>query len=306
MAPLSTQNVLKQIWRAFKQLNPGEVEEEARKTIKVAVIAPEELLSGTAEYLLAENLPAYEWARDVLYLLTPPVNDSVLRLIGKCDIVLSSHGYTDTLRGVAHERIFEFSNKNDLPEIIRQILKRSELNYTHLPLAREFPGTRDEISSNIISTVSMENTVFVISTSLGNIIPNPLQALASVAEAMGDLVVLTANQIRMLFQLAAANGKKVSYKDQAPLALSVIGAAFGWRSIAREAVSVLPLGIGIVPKAAIAFAGTWAMGESILYFFRTGKKLNRQQMKKAFDTAIGRGKKAAENIFARLKSVGSP
>jgi uncharacterized protein (DUF697 family) len=118
---------------------------------------------------------------------------------------------------------------------------------------------------------------------------------------LGDLVVLTANQLRMLFRLAAAYRRDLGIKKQAPEVLSIVGAALGWRSIARELVAHLPAGLGVVPKAAIAFAGTWAIGDGINYYYTTGHRLTKQELKTRFDSAYEKGKSSAEIIVTRLK-----
>ena len=146
------------------------------------------------------------------------------------------------------------------------------------------------MSQETIQTVSIENAIFVASTSLGNFIPNPLQALTGLAESLGDIVVLTANQIRMLFRLAAIHGQDPGYKRQSAEITSIIGAAFGWRSIARELISHVPFGGGVIPKAAIAFAGTWAVGDGIVYYYTTGRRITRDQIRDRFQTALVKGK----------------
>jgi uncharacterized protein (DUF697 family) len=133
------------------------------------------------------------------------------------------------------------------------------------------------------------------------VIPNPLQPLTSLAESVGDLVVLTANQIRMLFRLAAIYDQNLGIKQQGAEVISVLGAAFGWRSIARELVSKIPLGGGVIPKAAIAFAGTWAVGDGIAYYYATGRRLTKEELRQHFDAAYEKGKAAAEAVASTVK-----
>jgi uncharacterized protein (DUF697 family) len=85
--------------------------------------------------------------------------------------------------------------------------------------------------------------------------------------------------------------------------MTVLGAAFGWRSIARELVGMIPLGGGIVPKAAIAFAGTWAVGDAVTYYYKTGRKLSREEMKQRFESALGKGKATTEELLGKVKQT---
>jgi len=293
--------VLTQIWKAFKDLNPKNVTDEARRFVRVAVVGPAELLHDTTAFLLGEEISAYDRVGDILLLFETPLTPAAIELVQKCDLVLISDNYKDTLPGIPTKRIFRYSSTIELPEVIKHILAIEDLDYIHLPLARALPAFRPLVTADTIQTVSIENSVFVASTSLGNIIPNPLQPLTSIAEALGDLIVLTANQLRMLFRLAAANGRDLGFKEQTPEVLSVVGAAFGWRSIARELVAQLPAGLGVVPKAAIAFAGTWAIGDGINYYYTTGHRLTKEELKTRFDLAYEKGKSSAEAMVSRLK-----
>lgn len=289
------------IWKAIRQLNPKNIEEEASRRIRVGVIGTQPLLEEAARYLLGNDPGAFDKAADTLLLLPMPLESSAQPLLRRCDIVFRSVDYTENIPGLAAQRLFSFASSSDLRQAVRQLIHVPILEYTHLPLARAFPGIRGEIATAIVQTVSVENAIFVVSTSLGNVIPNPLQPLMSVAEALGDIGVLTTNQVRMLFRLAAAFGHKPGYKEQTPEVVSVVGAAFGWRSIARELVGMLPVGAGLVPKAAIAFAATWAVGDGLIYYFATGKRLTRDEMKQRFDQAMEKGRAAAEGVMEKVK-----
>ena len=290
-----------QVWKAFKELSPRNVGVEAGRAVLLGVIAREELCRQTAAFLVGDEPDAYDRAADALLLLPTPLEAGAFELLPRCDLLLVSSDNRESLPGVATERIFTFSGADDLPDVVRQVLRRAEIDYVHLPLARRFPALRPEAAAATIQTISIENAAFVTSTSLGNVIPNPLQPLASVAESVGDLVVLTANQLRMLFRLAAIYDQKLGFREQAPEALSILGAAFGWRSIARELVSKIPLGGGVVPKAAIAFAGTWAIGDGIAYYYATGRRLTKEELRERFDAAYDKGKTAAEAVVSKLK-----
>jgi uncharacterized protein (DUF697 family) len=83
-----------------------------------------------------------------------------------------------------------------------------------------------------------------------------------------DMPVLTLNQIRMVFHLAAAYGEEMD-RDRAVEVIGVIGAAFGFRAIAREALGVVP-GVGWAIKGGIAYVGTRALGKAAAAYFEAG------------------------------------
>ena len=301
--PTSMGRMLSMVWKAFKELNPKNVETEAARRIRIGVVGPRELLQETIDYLLRDDIAAYQQAEDILLLISTPLQHEAMSLLGECDIVLRYGTTKDDLVAIDPKRIFLFSSTTDIPNVVRSILQSPDLGYIHLPLARALPAVRDDVASEIIRTISIENALFVVSTSFGNIIPNPLQVLASVAESAGDLVVLTANQVRMLFRLAAAFDKDLNYKQIYPEVLSILGAAFGWRTIARELVGKIPFGGGVVPKAAIAFAGTLAVGDGIVFYYTTGKRMTKEQMKERFDVGLEKGKATGAEIVGKFKDA---
>lgn len=298
-----TPAILSSIWKAFHQLNPKNVKIERERRIRVALIGHEDSIREAAEYLIGTDSLAYDKAADTLLLLPTPIDDSAGPLLSKCDIILRTGGFDCPMPGIPTERIFAFSTEDERLSAIKDIPRSPHLAYAVLPLARTLSAFRAEAAAETIQMVSVENAIFVISTSVGNIIPNPLQPLASVAASMGDLIVLTANQFRMLFRLAAIYDRDLGFKHQGPEIMSIVAAALGWRSIARELVGQIPLGGGVIPKAAIAFAGTWAVGDGIAFYYATGRKLTKDELKERFDAAFQKGKTTAESLFNKAKET---
>jgi uncharacterized protein (DUF697 family) len=83
-----------------------------------------------------------------------------------------------------------------------------------------------------------------------------------------DMPVLTLNQIRMVFRIAAAHGEEID-RDRALEILAVIGAGFGFRTLAREALGFVP-GVGWAIKGGIAYVGTKALGKAAAGYFDAG------------------------------------
>jgi hypothetical protein len=77
--------------------------------------------------------------------------------------------------------------------------------------------------------------------------------------------LITLEQIKMLSELrrldasAPVSGQD-ALKDAAPFAAAALGAGFAFRQVATVARRVLP---GAITDAAIAAAGTWALGEAL-------------------------------------------
>jgi uncharacterized protein (DUF697 family) len=80
-----------------------------------------------------------------------------------------------------------------------------------------------------------------------------------------DLPVLTLNQARLVLRIALAYGQEID-KDRALELLGVVGLGFGWRTVARELLDLVPVA-GWAVKGAVAYAGTKALGEAAVRYF---------------------------------------
>jgi uncharacterized protein (DUF697 family) len=85
-----------------------------------------------------------------------------------------------------------------------------------------------------------------------------------------DMPVITANQGRMVLNIAAAHGEEISLERAREL-LGVLAAGLGLRALARQVVKLVPVG-GWAASGAIGYAGTLAMGRTAVRYFERGKK----------------------------------
>ena len=132
--------------------------------------------------------------------------------------------------------------------------------------------------------------MFAIATALPNIMPSMMELPWAFGEFASDTAFLTANQIRMAFQIGAACGHDIGFSDQKGAVLSIVASAFGWRALARELAGKIPLGEGLIPKGAIAFAGTYVVGKG-LQRFPAAATYTRQESETAYREALDHGKK---------------
>jgi uncharacterized protein (DUF697 family) len=83
-----------------------------------------------------------------------------------------------------------------------------------------------------------------------------------------DFPVLTLNQLRMIFRIAAAYGEEID-RERVPEILAVVGAGLGFRTVAREALGFIP-GLGWAVKGGVAYLGTKALGKAATAYFEKG------------------------------------
>lgn len=154
-------------------------------------------------------------------------------------------------------------------EIVRRLPDRA------LAIARRFPAMRACAAKAEIDQVSMANAQFALVSNIPSLIP----FIGGLAAVGADFIVLTKNQVLLMYKLAAIHGRDLD--DQVGILqeiVPVVGGGFVWRSLARSAATLLPFAAGTIPKVGIAFAGTMAIGRAADFYYRTNRRPSREQL----------------------------
>ncbi|MBI3665740.1 MAG: hypothetical protein HY236_05850, partial [Acidobacteria bacterium] len=72
-------------------------------------------------------------------------------------------------------------------------------------------------------------------------------------------------------------------------------------ALARELVSKVPFGGGLVPKGVIAFAGTYVVGLGLERYQRMGRGLTAEEKREQYSRAFERGRAIVEEIVEKWK-----
>ncbi len=280
-------SLLGQIRQAVEQLNPQEVREHAEVDIWVRLNATSETAYREMEafFLPAGVSPAKH--REMMAAVYRRQHE------GPADPQVDV--YQEGLERPLDSVVFNPRRPGDL--IVDILAEKQELG---LPLARLFPQFRKAVTDQIVFNVARENATFAVMSALPELAPG-MQIPWALPELVSDASILTVNQIRMAFLLAAAHDRPLGYREQKGEIGAIIAGAFGWRTVARNLVSKIPFGGGILPKAGIAFAATYVEGLSLDRLYRVGTGLSRTERNLAYGEALTRGKDVAAAIFAGLR-----
>lgn len=269
---------LKQVRAAVSLLSPEEVRKISMKRVDVGLLAATP--AGYAEmedFLVPAAVPHERRVRLMEHIHRAGDRGIPKRL----DLVLCEHGVTPPAGG------FVFHPEDPLQTIEEVLRSREEFG---LSLARHFLPFRKPVVDQIVTTVSRENALFAVTTALPNIIPSLIEVPWAMGEFASDTAFLTINQVRMAFLVAAACDKPVGFAEQKAEIASIIAGAFGWRTVARELAGKMPLGAGLIPKGAIAFAGTYVIGKGLEHFHQVGRNHTRAQRQEIYNAALERGR----------------
>jgi uncharacterized protein (DUF697 family) len=204
------------------------------------------------------------------------------RDMGKAEVILTVSDAAVSLSGKAVEDPGEIPlpppGAASADGLAPRIVKALDEEYL-VPLAKAYPAMRRAACEEIIRKNARQNAVV-------GLLPIP----------GADMPVMTANQARMVLNLAAAYGEELSLQRAREL-IGVLAAGFGLRALTRQVVKVVPVG-GWAAAAAIGYAGTVAMGRStMLYFERGGQKVGQGEM----EEIQRRATEEAKSFVSRLR-----
>jgi uncharacterized protein (DUF697 family) len=174
-----------------------------------------------------------------------------------------------------------------IPRVLEALPER------HLSLARHFPLFRMAVAREVINDTSFANATYSIGTGLAEVIP-----ALDIPFNVADIVILTKNQALMVYKLGLALGLSPRWQDHVTQLGGVVGAGFMWRQVARQLVGLIPVW-GILPKVAVAYAGTYAVGQAVIYWYQTGHKMTGAGMRQMYADALAHGRQVAQGLLER-------
>jgi uncharacterized protein (DUF697 family) len=108
-------------------------------------------------------------------------------------------------------------------------------------------------------------------------------------------VILTKNQLMMCYRIALAAGREGEPRALMGEILGVLGGGVLFRTAARELVGMVPV-IGIVPKVAIAYAGTQAIGRAMVAWTTEGRQVTADAVARYSREGLEKGRALAERL----------
>jgi uncharacterized protein (DUF697 family) len=316
------------IWKNIKEMDLRPLREQATQVVKIAIIgAPG---SGRAELarqirsdpahgnmetqtpLLVADLDAFKQAEgaDLIILVVSsdgeedPVRQALeggWRSAGKKMVLLVNQptpqvgvipgaweglGARSILYGPVED--VDFLLRELAPAVIEMLPEQL------MALGRYFPLFREPIARKLINDTCISNATYTISTGLAEIVP-----VLDIPLNIADLFVLSKAQAFLVYKLGLTLGLSTQWQDYVTEFGSVLGSGFLWRQLARSLVGLIPAW-GIVPKVAVAYAGTYVVGNVVLQWYLTGRHVNRKQMQALYRQAFARGKNVAGDLLRRV------
>jgi uncharacterized protein (DUF697 family) len=198
----------------------------------------------------------------------------------------------DVVWDVAHLFVGRANAPSDLSRNFVPVILQMMPEY-QLALARQFPLFRSAVAHHLINDTSTANAAYAFSSGLAEIVP-----VLGLPLNIADMVVLTKAQAFLVYRLGLALGFSTRWQDYVSEFGSVVGSGFIWRQLARSLVGLIPV-VGIVPKVAVAYAGTYVVGHVVLRWYLTGRHLSPKQIRGLYRQAFDQGKTVARRLLSR-------
>jgi uncharacterized protein (DUF697 family) len=157
-------------------------------------------------------------------------------------------------------------------------------------LARRFPALRPKVFNSLIEETARANAGYALSTGLAEIVP-----VLDIPLNIGDIVVLTKNQMMMSYRIALAAGRNGEPRELIGEIVGVIGSGLIFRQAARQLVGLIPA-IGLVPKVAVAYGGTWTIGRAVVLWATGDGAVTRARLKELTREGLARGREVAKSL----------
>jgi uncharacterized protein (DUF697 family) len=177
-----------------------------------------------------------------------------------------------------------------LPALADALLAAAPLAL-RVALARQLLALREPLIDQLVTETARANATYALGTALAESVP-----ILSVPLNLADIVVLTKNQLVMSYRIALACGRSGRPRDVLAEVVGVVGSGFLFRQAGRQLVGLVPLA-GIPLKAAMAWAGTVAIGRAVAAWAPRGERLNRAAVSRLYREALGQARGAVRSLL---------
>lgn len=320
---------LTNVWKNLKEVDLRPIQEEALRPVKLAIVGqrgvgrhtladqmrrdPQRPEVITQTVLSISDLIAEDWVKQaelIILMLDSTADDfrqeqalakkwgdagkTVLAVFNKSDLPGSQQVISSPVgwqvEWALHGSVLDdgFLQEQFVPAVLDLLPER------HLALGRQFPLFRKAIASRLIQETSNSNALYSLSTGVAEVVP-----ILDIPLNITDMVVLTKAQAFLVYRLGLTLGFSTRWQDYLAEFGSVVGSGFVWRQMARMLIGLVPVW-GIVPKVAVAYAGTYVVGHVVWQWYLTGRHINNKQMRALYLQALQSGRKIAQGMVSRL------
>jgi len=316
--PKLNNSVLSRIREELRHINYQHLNESARKRFTLVLAGTDSEINDMQRWLDTLEYPLLkQWARRSATGVVDEARQRrrlrVVRFADAGDIALFPEEYCVALRQAAfclttarwatllapHASSLHVYDAGDGEGTAAEILEtQQELRFA---LSHCFPVFRAIHARMEIRATAIQNASWALFTAAPNLVPNPGQVFTIPAEALSDFVVLTVNEIKMMFELVALSGRRVQPLHTLPEFGIILGLAKVAQSAATNLLGKAPAA-GPIIKGGVAYAFTSAIGEALFLYQIAGVRPSKEFLEKRAKVWLEEGKTVAKKLLKRERT----
>lgn len=325
-------NDFSNIWSTVRELDVGNIQDQSERPLNIAIVGNDVVIEDVAR-LLHSGMQRYALIQqNPIHTLTLEEASQNLQTIRSADLMLIAIDARQALSERDQQAIASATNNFAFP-ILNVLLYQADAALLHAPAvgyavhiaqptsiqaadilakavlerlpddlhlaaARSLPGLRPIYAKELIAATSFSNASYSLASGLPEQIP-----VLNVPFVAADLLVLTKNQAILVYKLALAYGAAPDFQARLREIVPVIGGAFLWRQAARSLIGLIPVW-GLLPKVAVAYAGTYTTGIAAWRWYENGEMVSSDQIKRITEEAITLGRSRAAEMIAKARDAG--
>jgi uncharacterized protein (DUF697 family) len=311
---------LPDLWRVMRELDLESIRRDAEGHFRILVLAPSRAEAEAAAVLLSGDEAPHPWlevatpedldaARNDFPTFTAALLVSASGALtaevawiserlrqAHVPIVTVVHGPARAVDGVvrageAARTVVAALDASGLEKIATALAGAVPVS-ARLALARQLPPLRAAVFDLLIDETAKANATYAFTAAMAEAVP-----ILDVPLNVADILILTKNQLLMGYKIALGAGKSGRPRDVIGEVVGVVGAGFLLRQAARGLVGLIPVA-GLIPKVAIAYTGTWAIGRVVVVWATQGQRLSPSALGRFSRDAAGRGRDFARSLVS--------
>lgn len=315
------------VWRILRDVNLEAIRASAEARFVLPIVADDQDTADAVRALLSDTPahPPHPWliasraseglsplpVRPLFAILvsrTPTLSTALLAMrtsfvhneVGVITVIVGDAAVSATPAAEERARVLTPSVDSKLGRDLARVLNSHAGPDWRLALARQLHLLRDPVLATIIEDTAQANAGYALASGLAEVVP-----VLSVPMSFGDMVVLTKNQLVMSYRVALACGMDGEPRRLIPEILGVLGGGLLFRQAARQLIGLIPV-LGIAPKVAIAYGGTYAIGRAIAGWASEGREVSAEVVQHFSREGLERSRDVARTLIERARAEGRP
>lgn len=272
--------IVHKIWDELSQINMHKINKVCQKNLQIGLVGSEYAIKSMIEWLATfsyhdlelpvpnnENMRSNKEMMKRLLLIPSDGKEIDEKKLKTSNFCLVEPCLVNEIKKF-HSEVYPF-DKDDR-NLAAQIVANNER--IRFALSHNFPVFRPEHAKIEIQETAIQNTAWVLISSLPAYLPAPHRMIIAPLETFADFFVLTTNEIKLMFELIGLLGEKIQLKHLLEFVF-VLSLAKLSREIAVLLMKSIPIRAVLIVKGAFAYAFTWAIGEAIVFFIVARQKV---------------------------------